>query len=331
MFPLRGSRLVMNWSSEAMPTKIGQFEILSELAKSPTGTVYKANDPETGQTIALKAIQLSAFGESAEALEHALLAEAESTKILSSPNITKVEGAGEIDGQFCAAMEYVQGNSIATMLARQEGFSIWDLLDIGRQLCNGLDHASSQQLVHYSLEPAKIMCGWDGTVKILSFGVSSVGKFVHLAAGVSPILNYMSPEQIRGEATDGRSNLYSLAAMFYEMVTEQKAFDRDDVANLQQCILETTPVPPIQVSPKIHPILSDLIMKALAKDPAERYQSGRELLDDLEKCKEMKPAAAKKAEAPKSTMAPAAARAAVQSKFVNTVQRSPAFLLRNLP
>ena len=305
-----------------MPTKIGQFEILSELAKSPTGTVYKANDPETGQTIALKAIQLSAFGDSAQALEHALLAEAESTKVLNSQNITKVYGAGEIDGQFCAAMDYVQGNSIATMLARQEGFSIWDLLDIGRQLCNGLDHASSLQLVHYSLEPAKIMCGWDGTVKILSFGISSVGKFVHQAAGVSPILHYMSPEQIRGEATDGRSNLYSLAAMFYEMVTEQKAFDRDDVANLRQCILETMPVPPVQVNPKIHPILSDLIMKALDKDPAQRYQTGRELLDDLEKCKENKPAAMK-AEASKGTMAPQAAKASAQTKFINTAAAKP--------
>ena len=306
-----------------MPTKIGQFEILSELAKSPTGTVYKANDPETSQTIALKAIQLSAFGESAEALEHALLAEAESTKVLSSPNITKVYGAGEIDGQFCAAMDYVQGNSIATMLSRKEGFSIWDLLDIGRQLCAGLDHASSQNLVHYSLEPAKIMCGWDGTVKILSFGISSVGKFVHHAAGVSPILYYMSPEQIRGEATDGRSNLYSLAAMFYEMVTERKAFERDDVANLQQCILETSPVPPIQINSKIHPLLSDLILKALSKDPAQRYQNGRELLDDLEKCKELKPAA-KKVEAPKGTMAPVVAKAAVQSKLINTAPAKPA-------
>ena len=77
-------------------------------------------------------------------------------------------------------MEYVQGNSIATMLARKEGFSIWDLLDIGRQLCNGLEHASRINIVHHSLEPSKIMCGWDGTVKILSFGVSSVGDFVTL-------------------------------------------------------------------------------------------------------------------------------------------------------
>ena len=77
-----------------------------------------------------------------QALEQALLAEAESTKVLSSSNITKVYGAGEMEGLFCAAMEYVQGNSIATMLARKEGFSIWDLLDIGRQLCSGLDHAA---------------------------------------------------------------------------------------------------------------------------------------------------------------------------------------------
>jgi eukaryotic-like serine/threonine-protein kinase len=307
-----------------MSTKIGPFEILSELAKSPTGAVYKANDPESGQTIALKVIQLSAFGESAAALQQALLAEAETTKSLSSPNITPVFGAGEIEGQFCAAMEYVQGNSIATMLARKEGFSIWDLLDIGRQLTSGLDLAKSHNVVHYSLEPSKIMCGWDGTVKLLGFGVSSVGNFVqHLPEGVPSILHYMSPEQVLGEATDSRSNLFSLGAMFYEMVTERKAFDREDVESLRQSIVESTPVPPIHVNPKVHPLLSNLIMKALTKDPAQRYQSGRELLDDLEKCKESKTLAAKKPEA-KGTVAPAKAQAAAQSKFVGSAPAKPA-------
>jgi len=299
-----------------MSTKIGQFEILSELAKSSTGAVYKANDPESGQTIAVKAIQLSAFGEGAMALEQALLAEADSTKALSSPNITTVYGAGEIEGQFCAAMEYVQGNSIATMLARKEGFSIWDLLDIGRQLCSGLDHAASHNVVHHSFEPAKIMCGWDGTVKILGFGVSRVGDFVHYVdGGVSSILNYMSPEQVRGEAIDTRSNLFSLGAIFYEMVTERKAFDGADAESLRECIAEGMPVPPIQVNPKIHGLLSDLIMKALAKDPAERYQSGREMLEDLEKCKESKPSAAKKAEAPKAAAVSNAAAAEAKAKL----------------
>jgi eukaryotic-like serine/threonine-protein kinase len=299
-----------------MSTKIGHFEILSELAKSATGAVYKANDPQTSQTVALKAIQLSAFGEHAAELEKCLLAEADTTKILSHSNLTPVSGAGEIDGQFCATMEYIQGNSIATMLARKEGFSIWDLLDIGRQVCSGLDHAHSHNVFHYSLEPAKIMCGWDGTVRILSYGISSVGKFTAQMPGVPSILPYMSPEQVRGESIDARSNLFSLGAMFYEMVTDRKAFDREDAESLRQSILESTPVPPMQVNPKLHPVLNDLIMKTLAKDPAERYQSGRELLDDLEKCKESK--APKQAAAPaKSAVAvPNAVKAAAQTKFI---------------
>jgi serine/threonine-protein kinase len=299
-----------------MSTKIGHFEILSELSKSATSAVYKANDPQTGQTVALKAIQLSAFGEHAAELQKCLLDEAETTKVLSHSNLTVVHGAGEIDGQFCAAMEYIQGNSIATMLARKEGFSIWDLLDIGRQVCSGLDHAQSHNVFHCSLEPAKIMCGWDSTVRILGYGISGVGKFTAQMPGVPSILQYMSPEQVRGENIDARSNLFSLGAIFYEMVTDRKAFDREDAESLRQSILESTPVPPMHVNPKLHPVLSDLIMKALAKDPAERYQNGRELLDDLEKCKESKAQAAKQPAAPaKSVAVPDAVKAATQTKF----------------
>ena len=118
-----------------MSTKIGQFEILSELAKSESGCVYKATDHESSQTVALKTIRLEAYGEHAEELVQRILQEAESSKDLNSSNITLIYGAGEIDGQFCATMDYIQGNSIATMLARKEGFSIWDLLDISRQVC----------------------------------------------------------------------------------------------------------------------------------------------------------------------------------------------------
>ena len=308
-----------------MSTKIGHFEILSELAKSPTGTVYKANDPESGQTIALKAIQLSAFGDSAAALEQALLAEAESTKVLSSPNITTVYGAGEIDGQFCAAMEYVQGNSIATMLARKEGFSIWDLLDIGRQLVHRPRSCRDRTASFTTASsPPRSCAAGTARSRFSGYGVSSVGNVrpAHVPEGVPSILHYMSPEQVRGEATDGRSNLFSLGAMFYEMVTERKAFDRDDVESLRQSIVESTPVPPIQVNPKVHPLLSDLIMKALAKDPAERYQNGRELLDDLEKCKESKTLAAKKPEAPKERWLRPRRNAAAQSKFIASAREA---------
>src|ERR1700740_559425 len=180
-----------------MSTKIGRFEILGELAKSDSGCVYKANDPESGQTLALKVIRLDVFGEHAEQVVRRIVQEAESTKDLSSPNITLVYGAGEIDGQFCAAMEYIQGNSIQTMLARKEGFSLWEMWDISRQVCQGLDHAHQYNVFHYSLEPAKIMVTWDGTVKVLSFGISSPGFFVAGASGAPPsALYYMSPEQV---------------------------------------------------------------------------------------------------------------------------------------
>src|SRR5271168_934064 len=308
-----------------MSTKIGHFEILSELSKSATCVVYKANDAETSQTVALKAIQLSAFGERAAELQECLLKEADSAKVLSHSNLTPVRDAREIDGQLCAAMEYIQGNSIATMLARKEGFSIWDLLDIGRQVCSGLDNANSHKIFHYSLEPAKIMCGWDSTVRILGYGVSGVGKFTAQMPDVPSILHYMSPEQVRGEDIDARSNLFSLGAIFYEMVTDRKAFDREDAESLRQSILESTPVPPMHVNPKLHPLLSDLIMKALAKDPGERYQNGRELLDVLEKCKESKPQAAKPAAAAASSAAvPEAVKAANQAKFVGASQQPAA-------
>src|ERR1035441_2577499 len=306
-----------------MATMFGRFEIQSELSKSETALIYKAMDTETNQVVALKTQSLESLGDRADAFVETLIAEGEATRDLVSQNIVPLYGAGEIDGEFCAAMEYIQGNSIATMLARKEGFSIWDLLDIGRQLCSGLEHAKSHSIVHYSLEPSKIMCGWDGTVRILSYGVSSVGNFApHVSGGVPSILHYMSPEQVRGEATDNRSNLFSLGAIFYEMVTERKAFDREDAESLRQSILESTPVSPLHMNAKVHPLLSDLIMKALAKDPGARYQSGRELLDDLEKCKESRPAA-KKAEAPKSPAVPKANPVA-QAKFAAPVAAKPA-------
>jgi len=270
-----------------MTNKIGRFEILSEIAHSELGAVYKAADPDSGQTIALKTIQLQALGDQASVLVDHILQEAESTKPLNSHNIALLYGLEEIEGQFCAAMEYVQGNSIGTMLARKEGFSIWDLQDIARQTCQGLDHAHSHRVVHYSLEPAKIMVTWDGTVKVLSFGASSMGAFTCQSSGKAPeVLHYVSPEQLRGDPVDGRSNMFSLGAILYEMVTEQKAFAGEDADQVRHAIYEAIPVAPEQLNPKIHPVLGQVIMKALSKAPEERYQSGQELVNDLERCKE---------------------------------------------
>jgi serine/threonine protein kinase len=279
-----------------MSNKIGRFEILSELAHSDAISVYKATDPESAQTVALKTVKLERLGELAPTLVKNLLEEAEASKVLNSQNIAVLYGAEEVDGIFCASLEYVQGNSVATMLARKEGFSIWDLQDIARQTCQGLDHAHAKNMAHYTLEPAKIMVSWDGTVKILGFGISTMSAFAAQASGKPPdVLHYMSPEQLRGDPLSAPSNLFSLGAMFYEMVTERKAFEGEDADQVRQSIAETTPTAPDEVNRKIHPALSQVIMKALAKAPEERYQSGQEMVNDLERCKESASKAADRA------------------------------------
>ena len=195
-----------------MSNKIGRFEIISEVAKSGSSAVYKANDPEAGRTIALKTIRLDLPPDLARILIQLILQEAESTKTLNSQNIGLLYGAGEIEGQFCAAMEYVEGNSLANMIARQEGFSIWDLLDLSRQVCLALDHANSHEVLHRSLEPAKIMMQWDGTVKVLGYGISTmVSAMPRKGAEVPPLFYYMSPEQVKGDVMDLRSNIFSWA------------------------------------------------------------------------------------------------------------------------
>src|SRR6267143_814409 len=235
-----------------MSNKIGRFEIINEIARSEIGCTYKASDSESGYTVALKTINLQLLGDQAEALVQRIVEEAETSKALSSQNIAVLYGAGDIDGQLCAAMDYVQGNSIGTMLARKEGFSIWDLQDIARQTCQGLDHAHSHHVVHYSLEPAKIMVTWDGTVKLLSFGASSMGAFTCQASGKGPeVLHYVSPEQLRGDPVDARSNMFSLGAILYEMATESKAFGGDDADQVRQQIVEATPAAPVEVNRKI--------------------------------------------------------------------------------
>jgi serine/threonine-protein kinase len=302
-----------------MSNKLGRFELLSEIHHSEIGVVYKASDPESSQTVALKTVRLELFGEQAGVYVQRIAEESASAKVLNSQNLAGVNGVEEIDGQLCASLEYVQGNSVGTMLARKEGFSIWDLQDIARQTCQGLDHAHAKGLFHYSLEPAKIMVTWDGTVKILGFGISAMGAYASQAPGPAPVaLQYMSPEQLRDDPVDARSNLFSLGAILYEMVTERPAFQGEDADQVRQSILEMTPVAPDQINRKIHPALSQVIMKALTKAPAERYQSGQELINDLERCKESsnksaagKPAAASKpVQPPKGLITPPKAKPA---------------------
>ncbi len=270
-----------------MAMMFGRFEIQSEISKSQTASIYKALDTQTSQVVALKTQSLAPLGDRAAAFVDTLIAEGELALPLTSQNIVPLYGAGEIDGQFCAAMEYVQGNSIAAMLARNEGFSIWDLMDITRQICAAMEHAAARGVVHSSLEPDKILIQWDGLVKILGYGISNMSLIEAEAGnGLGRLMPYCSPEQIRGEPMDRRSNQFTLGTILYEMVAGRKAFDATDPVELVGQIENEIPPEAIELNPKIQPAVSALIMKALAKDPGERFQTTRELLVDLENCKE---------------------------------------------
>ena len=269
--------------SNRILNKLGRFEILNQLAQSPFATVHKALDTETQQTVALKVVALDRV-KHRETLIRSVFDEADQAKPLSSHNIAALYGVGDEDGHLLAAAEYVQGNSVASTLARKDGFSIWDLQDIVRQVCQGLDHAQVHKVLHQSLEPAKIMVQWDGMVKVLGFGISAMNSLAGESPSVPEMLHYVSPEQLRGEACDHRSALFGLGAILYEMGTEQKAFGGESPDQVRAAILGATPPLPHRLKAKISPDLSTVIMKAIAKLPDERYQSGQELARDLEQC-----------------------------------------------
>lgn len=271
-------------AESTMAEKIGRFEIVSQLAQSPFATVYKTMDVEAQQIVALKVIHLDKVSDRA-ALLKTVFDEAEQAKSLSSHNIAGLFGVGDEGDLLLAAAEYIQGNSVATTLARNEGFSIWDLQDIARQVCQALDHAHGHKVVHQSLEPAKIMVQWDGLVKVLGFGMSSMNATAAPSDSVPEVMHYFSPEQLRGEALDHRSAIFSLGAVLYEMATEQKAFAGKTSDEVRAAILEGTPPLPHRLKGNVNPALSNLIMKALAKSPDERFQSGQELVKELEQCK----------------------------------------------
>src|SRR5215469_5411013 len=268
-----------------MSETIGRFEIISQIAQSSSATVYKALDTESQQTVALKVFRLDQRPDREE-LRQRVFDEAEQAKTLSSHNIAVLYGVEDEGDQLLAATEYVQGNSVATTLARQEGFSIWDLQDVTRQVCQALDHAQGHKIVHHSLEPSKIMVQWDGLVKLLGLGISALSSPLAGADGSIPeVLYYSSPEQLRGDVCDHRSVLFSLGAILYEMATDQKPFTGETAEQVRDAVLDKLTVQPARLKANMDRGLSDLIMKALSKNPDERYQSGLELVRDLEQCK----------------------------------------------
>ncbi len=266
-------------------TKAGRYEFIDELGRGAMGVVYKAMDPVIGRTVAVKTIRLSEQGTGLSRPE--LLArfqtEARAAGLLTHPNIVVVYDAGEEDGLYFITMELVEGKSLQTLLDGGQAFPLPRVLRIMEQACGALHFAHERNVVHRDIKPANLMLTADDTVKVTDFGTAKILQFgtVQQTAHVMGTPSYMSPEQVKGRAVDGRSDIFSLGVMLYEMVTGEKPFPGQNITTVIYKIVNEDPVPPRQIDPSIHPGISAVVMKALAKEPDARYQSCREMLEDL--------------------------------------------------
>jgi len=276
-----------------------RYETLAELGRGGMGVVYKARDRETGDVVALKLLQAEIAGrpELIERFKSELLL----ARKITHKNVCRVYDLNRFGAVAAISMEYVEGESLRSLLARVDGLSPHHGLKILRQVLAGLAEAHAQGVVHRDLKPENIVIARDGTVKVMDFGIarSLDPEVTQTGAGVvigTPA--YMSPEQAEGRAADARSDLYSLGLMMYEMFTGQPAFRADTSAALVHKHLQETPPPPRQFEPHLPDFLERAILKSLEKQPKKRFQSVAELESALTGDAEAKALAGDPGEAP---------------------------------
>ena len=264
---------------------VGRYEITGELGRGAMGVVYKALDPTIGRTVALKTMRLDVHGLDAQEMVRRFQNEARAAGVLNHPNIVTIYDAGEQDGIFYIAMEFIEGTTLHELLVEKRVLATDEVLQLTRQICRGLDYAHSNGIVHRDIKPANIMITGNGTVKIMDFGIAKSGGQVTNTGQVLGTPNYMSPEQVKGRQLDGRSDLFSLGVILYEMMTGEKPFVGQNVTTIIYKIVNENPITPRDLDVTVHPGLSAIVTKALAKAPDDRYQTGADLVRDLENYK----------------------------------------------
>jgi serine/threonine protein kinase len=267
--------------------KLGRYEILAELGQGMMGVVYKAMDPVLGRLVALKVIRvpIPIADEERDLLEQRFLLEANMAAGLSHPNIVVVHDVGRDPGSETPfmALEYLEGRTLAQTIARG-GIAHWrDAVRMTAQLADALHHAHGRGIVHRDIKPANIMVVSSGTPKLLDFGIAKASAAQLTADGQcwgTP--SYMSPEQAFGTTLDGRSDLFSLGSVLYELLTGRRAFAGANIPQIMNRIAQENPELPSSIDPTLPTELDTVVMRALAKDPAQRYANGRAMVEDLE-------------------------------------------------
>ena len=289
--------------------KVSHYRVLQVLGGGGMGVVYMAEDLRLGRRVALKFLP-EEIASDAKVLER-FEREARAASTLDHPNICTIHEFGEHEGQPFIAMSLLEGQNLRDQIAaRAAPFATDELLHLAIQIADGLAAAHEKGIVHRDIKPANIFITNRSEAKILDFGLAKLTyagasetlpyqearpqaatsvptndlslSLTGVAMGTAP---YMSPEQVRGEKLDARTDLFSFGLVIYEMATRKQAFSGDTAAALQEAILNRTPVPAGQLNPELPPRLEEIINKALEKDREARYQTAAEMCADLKRLK----------------------------------------------
>jgi len=266
--------------------KISRYEIIRELGRGAMGTVYLGRDPLINREVVIKTLRhQDADDEQAAEAKSRFFREAEALGKLSHPNIVTVFDVGEYEGTTYMAMELLDGSNLIPYCKKNNLLPVSDIIRIISAAAVALHFAHENGVVHRDIKPGNIHILKKGDIKILDFGIARVVETSKTHTGIiigSP--SYMSPEQVEGQKLDGRSDIFSLGAVFYELLSGERPFKGDSLTSLLHQITTVQPVPIKTLCPAVPDNCAAVIEKALAKDKERRYQSGMEMADDLAKC-----------------------------------------------
>ncbi len=256
----------------------GRYEILQELGKGAMGVVYKAKDPQINRTIALKILREDRV--TSEDFVQRFLKEAMAIGRLSHPNIVTIYDVGQDHDTIYLAMEYLEGRPFNDII-REKNLSFTEIAELAVQLAECLDYAHKKGIVHRDIKPSNIMLSPEGKVKLTDFGIARIeDPAMNQQTRAGEILGtpvYMSPEQVMGQQLDGRSDLYSLGVILYELAAGKRPYSGENLAAIFRAITLDTPEDPGTINPSMPPALASLVMKGLNKDAAQRFQTGEEM------------------------------------------------------
>lgn len=276
-------------------SKLGHYKIISEIGRGGMGEVYMAQDGRLGRRIAVKILPMRFTTDAARV--HRFQQEARAASALNHPNIVTIHEIGEADGLRFIVTEYVEGETLRALMAR--GIEIKKALDITIQAAGALAAAHEAGITHRDIKPENIMLRPDGYVKILDFGLAKLTErkpvseaadsFAWMSTNPGMVMgtvSYMSPEQVRAIDVDGRTDIFSLAVVLYEMIAGKKPFEGATASDVIAAILHYEPEPLAEFNDAAPPELQRILNKALAKDKQWRYQTIRDFLIDLKNLKD---------------------------------------------